>query len=94
MKTQLCDCPREGCEGFVQVSLEYEPPDPHYGMDADGNRGIYVAGYWSAEADDTCSLGHVLIGAELLQLQTEAEEAVEDCDDDDYDGPDRDDIDE
>ncbi len=51
------DCPRGDCMGLVTVTLEWEAPESNYGADADGNRGIYVAGYWSADVADTCSLG-------------------------------------
>lgn len=59
-------CPVEGCTGpdgalepgVVVVELEWEPADHHYGADADGNRGVYVPGYWyDVETSATCSKG-------------------------------------
>lgn len=35
-----CQCPKCSHE------MTYEPADPHYGADADGNRGMYVSAYW------------------------------------------------
>ncbi len=52
--------------------MDYEPADPNYGADADGNRGMYVAGYWSGSCDDSCSEGHTLTADEQEQVNTEA----------------------
>ncbi len=91
MKTTECACPRDECEGVVKVELEYEPPDSMYGADADGNRGIAVRGYWTADAVTACSLGHELTDKEGDALRKEAEEDAGSYDPtDDYDGPDTD----
>lgn len=37
-------CPNEDCEEEHEVETEAELDDPSYGSDADGNRGIFVAG--------------------------------------------------
>lgn len=66
------DCPEEDCPGVVLVDLEWEDPDPSYGADADGNRGMYVAGYWSGEAEDTCSAGHTFTPQEREDIATDA----------------------
>lgn len=78
MKTLQCDCPRdtedgEDCPGVVTVELEYEPPDNNWGADRDGNRGIRVAGYWSASPANACSLGHVLTFDEVMEIHDEAQ---------------------
>lgn len=89
-RIEACDCPRDDCEGKVSVTLEYEPPDPHYGADADGNRGMYVAGYWDGTAADTCTLGHKLTVAETDVIEYGAvHDAISDPEDEYY-GPDSD----
>ncbi len=93
--TVQVNCPRdtddaEDCEGVVTVTLEYEPGDNRYGADADGNRGIRVAGYWSGTSADACSLGHTLTTAEQEDLQNEAEQ-TESPEPDEYWGPEPDD---
>lgn len=76
----------------MAVTLEYEPGDNNYGADADGNRGIYVRGYWSGTAADACTLGHTLTPKEQSELQEQAgyEAGSVDWGDDEYDGPDYD----
>jgi hypothetical protein len=34
------------CDADFDIELEYEPADPHFGSDADGNRGVYIPGYY------------------------------------------------
>lgn len=89
-RKETLNCPRD-CEGEVVVSLEYEPADPDYGADADGNRGIYVRGYWTMYgADPVCSTGHTLTAEEQKEIIEQAESADEEeqgCGDY-YDGPD------
>ncbi len=86
-KTETIHCPREDCEGTVQVSLEWEPGDPRYGADSDGNRGIAVRGYWIADAAVVCSLGCVLTEQEVKSVESESENNEPDPEDDYY-GPD------
>lgn len=83
------------CEADVEVELAYEPPDPNYGADADGRRGIYVSGYFYVESiADTCAKGHVLTGEEEADVERRAEKEARDYEpedtrdyepDDDYD---------
>lgn len=40
---QTRPCPKCGEE------MEYEPADPNYGADADGNRGRYIPASWACE---------------------------------------------
>lgn len=44
-ETILIECPRDGCRHVHELETEIEPADPHYGADADGNRGMYVGPY-------------------------------------------------
>ena len=41
------ECPTCGAE--LKISASWEPADPNYGADADGNRGMYIPGYYSLE---------------------------------------------
>lgn len=51
-------CITEDCEGRIALTIEYEPADPNYGADADGNRGIFVPGfYYASFIDRTCTKG-------------------------------------
>lgn len=82
------------CDGTLQVEMTWEPPDPHYGMDADGNRGTYVSGYWAmSDHPLECEVCSTTFNAAQLQ-QIEDAAAAESFDSpDDYDGPDCDDMD-
>lgn len=51
-RREMIQCPR--CEAEMVVEMEYEPADPSFGADADGNHGIYLFGYWSANDVPTC----------------------------------------
>lgn len=91
-RTETCNCPRtvaddQDCDGKVTVVLDYEPADPHYGADADGNRSMYVAGYWYGTADDTCTLGHKLTAEEMKDIEEDAVKNVPEPEDE-YWGPD------
>ncbi len=89
MTPECISCPRDECEGAVAVALEWEPADPSYGADADGNRGVYVRGYWSASvAGNACSLGHVLHAAEVAEIEKDAADNAPSDDEDEYYGPD------
>lgn len=35
----------------IEYEIAYEPDDPNYGADADGNRGVYVKGGYYTETD-------------------------------------------
>lgn len=84
------------CEGEIEVTLEYEPADPHYGADRDGNRGMYQPGYWSGTSEDSCSEGCILTQEEQDSAAEEAASdlAAEQEADAEYYGPDCDDRDE
>ncbi len=82
-------CPRDECEGTVKVTLEWEPPESNYGADADGNRGMYVAGYWCAYPDELCSLWHTLTDDERDSIGQDAEANAGEADEE-YSGPDYD----
>lgn len=41
----------ETCIEEIEFDLAYEPADASYGADADGNRGMYVPGYFYPESD-------------------------------------------
>lgn len=85
-------CPRPDCEGIVDARLDWEPADPHYGADADGNRGMYVRGYWTADTGPSCSEGHVFFADERVALDERSAAEVNDEEpEDNYDGPDEDD---
>ncbi len=89
-------CPRPDCEGEVAVTLEWEPADWNYGADADGNRGMYVRGYyWSAATGPSCSEGHVFFADERVVLDKVAADEAGDyyAIEDEYDSPDCDDYD-
>jgi len=85
----------EDCEGQVSTLMEWEPGDPNYGADADGNRGVCVQGYWTADPAATCSEGHVLSKSETAAVVKEAEdyESSKGDPEDEYYGPDADDCD-
>jgi len=74
----------------MPVVLEWEPADPIYGADADGHRGMYLPGYWSAVDVPRCPNGCELEEGEQKDVQA----AVRDCEknvpdpDDEYWGPD------
>lgn len=66
-------CPKDDCDGTVHASLAWEPPEPNYGADADGNRGMYVAGYWYVEdVGSTCNKGHTMDTDDAQVLSEEA----------------------
>ncbi len=69
--------------------LEWEPPDPSYGADADGNRGMYLRGYWDAQVSDACTAGHALTQREREDIEQDAIDNQADPADE-YDGPDYD----
>ena len=84
-------CPNEECE--LELNVGYEPPDYNYGADADGNRGMYVAGYAYLEYEvpavcPTCK--HEFDPEELKALEDAAEKAIKDAGKDDVE-PDYDD---
>lgn len=73
-------CPRETadgtpCEAPIRFELDYEQADPHWGADADGNRGMYVPGYWylASVTPQQCPKGHDLTEDEQKGLEAEAE---------------------
>ncbi len=82
------NCPYDGCQGEVSVELEYEPADPNHGADANGNRGIYVAGSWSATVADTCSRGCALDADAVSDVSKDAIWQGERDREDEYYGPD------
>lgn len=60
-------------EGEVAVGLDWEPEDRSYGADADGRRGVYVAGYWyAAEVAETCSEGCTLTPEQYADAERRA----------------------
>ena len=64
----------------IEVVLDREPDDPNYGADADGNRGIFVAGYWYTEtaAPDKCATcGHVYTDEERKEIEEAMNRAAE-----------------
>lgn len=67
------------CEADVEVTLGYEPDDPNYGADADGNRGIYVHGGFYVECiADRCEAGHEFTAEEAQELCRRADQAAQD----------------
>ena len=78
------------CEAELEVELAWEPADRNYGADADGNRGVYVPGYWYFETSppETCpECGYTYTAEEYAKLEAQAEkEAREYTDDGGYDG--------
>lgn len=71
--TITLDCPVEECGTDFTVELYYEPGDSNYGADADGNRGMYVPGYWYPdEMPACCPNGHVFSPEELKALDKTA----------------------
>lgn len=69
----------EECTTDVMVTFGTEPPDPNYGADADGNRGIYVSGYYIVEEiEPTCHrCGHSFTEAETAAINRLAEHWTE-----------------
>lgn len=66
-------CPNEGCTGKVGIPLTWEPPEPNYGADADGNRGVSYPGFWYCDPmPENCSAGCVLTDAQQDALDSEA----------------------
>jgi hypothetical protein len=82
----------ELCEDTIEIELEYEPGDSNYGADADGNRGISVAGFFTAitEAPDKCEeCGHIYSEEEKSSILREMEKKAEGYEPD-YAGPEED----
>lgn len=94
VNSKTVQCLNNGCDGTVRLNMEWEAPESNWGADADGNRGIYVAGHWNAYVQgNMCSKGHVLYPDEMMVIeQTAMDDAMQEMDDE-YDGPDYDDID-
>lgn len=67
------------CEGGLLVGLTWEPGESNWGADADGNRGIYVPGFWvPSEIPDKCdTCGFVFTDAGKEQIDKEAMEKAE-----------------
>lgn len=76
----------EECDGNILVELEWIPGEI-YGSDADGNRGIWIDGYWSwTNVADVCTKGHKVIDSE--QYGDVAAGQLTNRSGFDYDGPD------
>lgn len=92
-RTETIECPR--CEAEMTVTLEWEPEDTIFGRDADGNRGIRLPGYWTADDMPRCPKGCELDEGEQKDVQA----AVRDLETNgpdyeaEYTGPDEDDRD-
>lgn len=90
----IINCSRKDCDGEMEVELSWEDPDPSFGQDADGNRGVYVPGYWYGPAagdkdfPEVCSTGHVFSVYEKIEIEVSIIESAEtesgDDPDDDY----------
>lgn len=64
----------------VELTAGYEPGDPNYGADADGNRGISLPGYayYESGLPETCpECGHEFTAEETATLELLADEAAE-----------------
>ena len=86
-------CPVPNCTYEHILETEIEPADPHYGADADGNRGMYVAaGPLIPDTPSICPECHTEYSVEdMEQLAAEIEkqcEAWEPDEDDGYYDPD------
>lgn len=80
-------------EDSIEITLAYEKPDYNYGADADGNRGIYVAGYWYPEdsVPEHCpACGTQFTADEYVALCERLDKLVADYDDGSNDYDDRD----
>lgn len=75
------------CSAELLVHVDREPAEPNHGADADGNRGIYVPGYWFTEdfASSCAECGHVWTPAERAEIDELAIGFVSADDDDDED---------
>lgn len=76
-ETLRCPCnvgdDGDECDGEVTVELEWNPGEM-YGQDADGNRGVWQPGYWSAfSCSEKCSNGCELTEEQQDALMKEAE---------------------
>ena len=70
----------EYCCAEFEIQLDREPDDPNYGADADGNRGIFVAGgwYWEGEVPTKCEeCGHEFTKEEMAQIEKAFDRAAE-----------------
>jgi hypothetical protein len=77
-------CITEDCEGRIALSIAYEPPDPSYGADADGNRGIYVPGFYYAEyTGEECTKGCKFDRSHDAALEARAAMTIEGIEEDD-----------
>lgn len=68
------------CRAEVDIRIDITPPDPNYGADRDGNRGIYVGG--SVELDDSAPLkcpecGYVYTDDERKQIERDWQEQLD-----------------
>lgn len=71
------------CDAEIELGLDYTPGEMH-GSDADGNRGVWHAGYyeWLGEIPATCTeCGHVYTEEEKERLAKEATQKSDEYDD-------------
>lgn len=77
------------CRDEIEVELEREPDDHNYGADADGNRGMFVSGYWFPETNppDKCeTCGRVYTAEDKEEIENLMNKAAETYDwEPDYD---------
>src|SRR5690349_16695937 len=90
----LSDDDSEYCIAEFEIELGREPDDHHYGADADGNRGIFVAGYWywEGEVPTKCEeCGHEFTKEEMDEIEKAfnkaADKYTEDYEPDSYGYP-------
>ena len=83
---QTWNCPQCGEE--FEVGLYVEPDEPNYGADADGNRGVFMAGYLECEEyPETCPhCGYTLTEGDVEAITEHFTDVLRERDA--YDGPD------
>lgn len=63
------------CHGNVLVEVAWEPADPNFGADADGNRGMYVPGFWAVatipDKCDVCGFEFTVAGKETIEREAQ-----------------------
>jgi hypothetical protein len=72
----IYDCPECGHE--MGLIVAYEPPDPNYGADRDGNRGVFLPGRWVVEDTEPCVNGCEITPEDLDCLAELVQDDAED----------------
>lgn len=68
------------CNAEVDVDIDVEPPDPNYGADRDGNRGVYMPGSVGIDqsAPDKCpECGYEYTKEEKQQIEDDWNEQLQ-----------------